>query len=273
MNLLATSRVGAVCALINWHLEGEPLRHAVHAAKARVVLVEQTLAERVTSNAPLVAGVEQVLVYGDGDFDERMADAPTDAYPRVPMDAASDFVYIYTSGTTGLPKPCRVSHGRALMGGGGFSQLMFRFGKGDKLYNVLPLYHSSALLIGTASCFITRTPMALRDQFSASAFWQDVSRYRATHMLYIGELCRYLLNREVTPEEKGNSLRVAVGNGLRADVWEPFAARFGIDAVREFYGATEAPGVIFNIAGKVGAVGHVPARRFSALKLGALRRR
>jgi len=132
---------------------------------------------------------------------------------------------------------------------------------------VLPLYHSSALLIGAGSCILTRTPMALRESFSASAFFPDVRRYHATAMLYIGELCRYLLNSTPSEAEKNNSLRVAVGNGLRADVWEPFQRRFEIPLIREFYSATEAPGAIFNITGKVGSVGHVPFRRLSSMKL------
>jgi fatty-acyl-CoA synthase len=62
-------------------------------------------------------------------------------------------------------------------------------------------------------------------------------------------------------------VRVAVGNGLRADIWEEFQRRFDIPLIREFYSATEAPGVIINITGKVGSIGHVPFRRLSAMKL------
>lgn len=267
VNILGVSRVGAVAALINWHLERGPLMHAIRSAKARVVLVEASLAAHITDNDELTAELDHVLVYRKGDLEERMAKAPTALFPRVVVDASDDFVYIYTSGTTGLPKPCRVSHARILVAGGGFGSLMFRFGPGDKLYCVLPLYHSSALLIGVGSCAVSRTPLALRDQFSASAFWSDVKKYDATAMLYIGELCRYLLNSPPSAEERGHRVRVAVGNGLRADVWEPFARRFHIPEIREFYSATEAPGIIFNLSGKIGSIGHVPMRRFSALAL------
>ena len=267
VSVLGISRLGAVAALVNWHLEGAPLAHAIVTSKARVALVDASLIDAFAAQDELGGKLDHVLVYGRGDLDERMRQAPSTPFPRVPVNVRGDFVYIYTSGTTGLPKPCRVSHGRMLMAGAGFGNLMFRFGKGDKLYCVLPLYHSSALMIGAGSCIMTRTPLALRDGFSASAFWPDVHRYRATAMLYIGELCRYLLNSEPRPEERGHRLRVAVGNGLRADVWEPFAERFSIPEIREFYSATEAPGIIFNITGKVGSVGYVPLRRFSAMKL------
>ncbi len=267
VNILAVARLGGVSALINWHLERGPLTHAVRAAKARVVLVEEELAAHVRGNEELMREVAHVLTYRRGDLEEKMAGAPAELLTPALVDAGDDFVYIYTSGTTGLPKPCRVSHARVLVAGAGFGSLLFRFQPQDKLYCVLPLYHSSALLIGIGSCFVSRTPIALRDQFSASAFWADVRRYDATAMLYIGELCRYLLNTPPSAEERGNRIRVAVGNGLRPDVWEPFSRRFDIPEIREFYSATEAPGAIFNLTGKVGSIGHVPARRFSALKL------
>ena len=43
-------------------------------------------------------------------------------------------------------------------------------------------------------------------------------RYR--HFQYIGELCRYLLAVEPSPLDHQNELRLAIGNGLRPDIWE-----------------------------------------------------
>ena len=261
--LLGISRLGATASLINYHLEGAPLSHAISSSRARVVLAEESFVKP----ASRAASEARVLSYRDGELEDRMRRVPSRTFPRVKVGADTDFVYIFTSGTTGLPKPCRVTHARAVLAGAGFGPLLFEMSEGDKLYSVLPLYHSSALMIGAGSCLVTRTPLALRESFSASAFWPDVKRYRATSILYIGELCRYLLNQPECEEERYNSVRVAVGNGLRADVWEPFAERFGISNIREFYSATEAPGVIFNLTGKVGSVGHVPMRRLGSLKL------
>lgn len=264
---LGISRVGATAALINYHLEGAPLSHAVSTSGARVALVEPEFAAALRERRDLSGRLEHVLTFHPGELEERMDAAPARPFQRVRVPASSDFVYIYTSGTTGLPKPCRVTHARALLAGAGFGPLVFSFRPGDKLYCVLPLYHSSALLIGVGSCFVTRTPLCLRDGFSVKAFWRDVQRYRATAILYIGELCRYLVNSPSCEEEKDNPLRIAVGNGLRADVWGEFSRRFGISDIREFYSATEAPGAILNLTNKVGSVGHVPLRRLSPLKL------
>lgn len=260
--VLGASRVGATAALINSNLRGRPLAHAVEASTAKVVLVSHTLEPGLRECKELCQTLDRVLVFDDDPFAGLLADTPATAFPPATVNIGDDFVYIYTSGTTGLPKPCRVSHERAILAGSGFGPLMFGYRPGDKLYCVLPLYHTSGLLLGAVSSIIARVPTALRRSFSASAFWEDVHRYNATAILYIGELCRYLVNSPPHPKENPNPIRVAVGNGLRPDVWPRFKSRFGIDQIREFYGATEAPGFIGNISGREGSVGRIPLGGF-----------
>lgn len=257
--MLAISRVGATAALINNNVDGAPLDHAIRVSKAGFLIVEEEYLERVKARDAVKECIHTIVSYGgaDGELERAMASAPGSFFEPAPTEASEDFVYIYTSGTTGFPKPSRVSHERALAAGGGFHALMLRFRPGDKLYNVLPLYHASALLIGVGSCFLTRTPIALRRHFSASAFFDDVRRYDATAVLYIGELCRYLVN--TYPEgDRNHRLRVAIGNGLRPDIWEDFQKKFNIPEIREFYAATEAPGFIFNTTGHPGSIGRLP---------------
>jgi fatty-acyl-CoA synthase len=256
--VLGVSRVGATAALINTNLRGRPLSHAVGVSKARVVLASHTLEPGLRECEELCQSLDRVLVFDDNPYAGLLANTPTTPYPPAKVSSDGDFIYIYTSGTTGLPKPCRISHARAVLAGAGFGPVMFQFEPSDKLYCVLPLYHANGLLLGASSAMICRVPMAMRKAFSASAFWDDVHRYDATAILYIGELCRYLVNSPPHPRELPNPIRVAVGNGLRPDIWPRFKARFGIETIREFYGATEAPGFIANISGREGSVGRVP---------------
>ncbi len=257
-SVLGITRVGATAALINNNLRGRPLAHAVEVSKATAILVSNTLEPGLRENEEVCRALDRILVFDEDPWHGLLGDTPSSPYPPAAVRAGDDFVYIYTSGTTGLPKPCRVSHSRAILAGAGFGALMYEFRPGDKLYCALPLYHSNGLLLGAAATIIGRIPMALRRSFSASAFWDDVHRYNATAILYIGELCRYLVNSPPRPTEQPNPVRVAVGNGLRPDIWPRFQSRFGIKTIREFYGATEAPGFIANVSGREGSVGRVP---------------
>ena len=63
----------------------------------------------------------------------------------------------------------------------------------DRIYTVLPLYHSAGGLCGVGMMMCAGASMVLRRKFSASRFWDEVRASRCTVVQYIGELCRYLL--------------------------------------------------------------------------------
>ena len=75
--------------------------------------------------------------------------------------------------------------------------------------------------------------------------------------MYIGELCRYLLNQPKHPLERQHRLRIVGGNGLRPDIWEEFQQRFQIPLIREYYGATEGNNMSVNLTGRPGMVGRL----------------
>ncbi len=52
-------------------------------------------------------------------------------------------------------------------------------------------------------------------------------------------------------------MRIAIGNGVRADIWSEFLNRFGDIKVRELYAATEGNIGFINYTSKIGAVGRV----------------
>ena len=56
---------------------------------------------------------------------------------------------------------------------------------------------------------------------------------------YIGETCRYLLAQPASRSDRDHRLRLAIGNGLRPQIWADFQERFGIDLIGECYASTE----------------------------------
>jgi acyl-CoA synthetase (AMP-forming)/AMP-acid ligase II len=165
--------------------------------------------------------------------------------------------YIYTSGTTGLPKAAIITNQRFLMASTMFGCILGEATPGDTVYMTLPLYHSNGMFGGWGATLLSGAALALRRKFSASNFWKDVRDFDATVFIYIGELCRYLLNHTSTPDERDHRLRLGIGNGLRPDIWEKFQARFGVPLIREFYGATEGNAPLMNLEGRQGMVGRL----------------
>lgn len=111
--------------------------------------------------------------------------------------------------------------------------------------------------MGTSGC------LCLARKFSASRFFKDVAGSRATRMLYVGELCRYLVNSPPSPYDNAHDCRTAYGNGMRPEVWQKFQERFGIPEIREFYRSTEGVGKFENSgagawnAGKIAFAGPI----------------
>ncbi|MGH0036302.1 MAG: long-chain-acyl-CoA synthetase [Myxococcota bacterium] len=263
------SKLGAVAALINTNLSGQPLEHAIRVSGARRILSGSEHLDAVAEVVPGLEGLDAEHVWVQADegaaptgewrwVGDEIAAAPAGEMggDRVP-GAKETFCFIYTSGTTGLPKAAIITNQRMLLANFGFGHLMHRSGAGDVIYVPLPLYHSSALFLGWGAALGTGAAVALRRKFSASAFWKDVREQGATSFLYIGELCRYLLNTPPQEGERDHRLRVGVGNGMRPDIWEKFQERFGVPVIREFYGATEGNTVLMNMAGRVGMIGRM----------------
>jgi fatty-acyl-CoA synthase len=139
--------------------------------------------------------------------------------------------------------------------GGGTYALLAGFGRRDVLYCALPLYHTVGGVMCVNAVLRAGATLALARRFRASRFWQEVAESGATAFQYVGELCRYLLAQPHGPHDRAHRVRLAVGNGLRADVWAAFQERFRVARIVEFYGATEANVSMVNFAGRVGSVG------------------
>jgi acyl-CoA synthetase (AMP-forming)/AMP-acid ligase II len=167
-------------------------------------------------------------------------------------------IYIYTSGTTGLPKvfskylldqstlkiirvfiskPAVIKQSRYYGAGFAFFEAS-GLTSSDIVYVTLPIYHASGNIIGVGAATISGATVVLRKKFSASNFWEDAIRYNCTAFVYVGEICRFLVNQPPSPLDKKHKIRKAYGNGLRKNVWVDFKNRFGIRCI-EFYGASE----------------------------------
>ncbi len=125
-------------------------------------------------------------------------------------------------------------------------------------------------MLGLGTCLVTGTPLILQRRFSASELLSVARRSSATALLYVGDLGRMLLATPESSDDRAHALRVAVGNGMAADVWPRFQQRFGVERVREFYAATESPVGILNLSGRVGSVGNLPYAWMFGLKLARL---
>jgi len=274
------SKVGVASALINTQIAGPALAHCLNISGAAHLICDmetasafeavrgdltRNMTEWVLGGAPsggAASGRSANPTRGDRDFDRALKGCsslrPTRATARFGLTAKDTALYIFTSGTTGLPKAAKITHMRAQLYMRGFAGATGAKAS-DRIYVPLPLYHATGGLCALGAALLNGGAVVLRRKFSATQFWEDISTTRATMFVYIGELCRYLVNQAPRMEEQTHSLRLAFGNGLRQEVWERMLTRFNIPHILEFYGATEGNVSMFNYDGKPGAIGRIPS--------------
>ena len=278
--MLAIWSLGATPAMINYNLTGDGFTHSIKAATARLLITEPEVEAKTLDDATRAIVLSPTFRNGSFPLEIAVLDEALskslDYFPpyRAPDTVRSGIlgrspqVLIFTSGTTGLPKAALVTWERTH----GASDSVYRWiglrnvtkSNPDRYYTAMPLYHSSGFQLNFHACLIGACTSVIGRKFSASNFWQDVAAHQATAIQYVGETLRYLLASPPHPDDRTrHHVRLAFGNGLRADVWERFRNRFGVETIVEFYGATEGVGGTFNFnrnsfsSGAIGANGSI----------------
>ena len=272
--LVGLNKLGVTAGLLNTNLTGRSLMHCINVIEAKKCIFGGECAaavEEVQADLAL-ASASDFLFISDApnnatpcppwalNLDELQAKASTENPSETGHNTLGQTaLYIYTSGTTGLPKAAVMSNRRYLMSADMSGTAGLKTKPGNRIYLCLPLYHATGLLLGVGSAFSTGASMYVRRRFSASAFRSDIRDNHCTHMVYIGELCRYLTN---IPEEDGDAkipLHSIMGNGMRPDIWMSFKQRYGIQRICEIYGASEGNVAFANLMNKDLTVGMTSA--------------
>eukprot|EP00405_Crypthecodinium_cohnii_P018707 CAMPEP_0206475058 /NCGR_PEP_ID=MMETSP0324_2-20121206/33853_1 /ASSEMBLY_ACC=CAM_ASM_000836 /TAXON_ID=2866 /ORGANISM="Crypthecodinium cohnii, Strain Seligo" /LENGTH=632 /DNA_ID=CAMNT_0053950343 /DNA_START=41 /DNA_END=1939 /DNA_ORIENTATION=+ len=274
---LAMTKIGIQIAMINYNTKQKGLVHCIKVANSVGVVFDEDTEQSLFDIEGDLPGVR--LVFSSGKPSQPFKNALVASYDvlssmpkegefsamRKDLRMMSNFGFIYTSGTTGLPKAANITHAKFCQMGA----LIVASGIGakDRLYTCLPIFHSAGGGIGVMGCILTGATLVLSKKFSNTRFWSDIMEYQCTAFQYIGELGRYLVNyaRE-NPDVKKlkHKVKVAVGNGMRPEVWDEFQDGFKIELVVEFYGATEGNGALMNFCEREdlasrGAVGRMGA--------------
>ena len=268
ITLLALNKIGAIGVLINTSLTGAPLIHCINSSDSKKCIV----------GAELMSSLEEVLddinvkdssnLYwvkdGDAcecpqwasDLDKLIDKTKTETPEAIKNVTAKDTAfYIFTSGTTGVPKAALFPNTKIVAASTNITRAGYRMNNQDCLYNCLPLYHSTGLMLGLCACIHVGASTFIRRKFSASSFWEEAQKFNTTAFVYVGELCRYLSFQDPCDEEINNPISKMVGNGLRPDLWDCFRNRFKVDRICEIYGASEGNGMFMNLLNKDQTIG------------------
>lgn len=222
---------------INNTRRGEGLARDILRSDCQVLLTDP-------EHAPLLDGLDlgDVLVFDvTTSAWSDLVDAAGPLEPYREVQPTDPFMLIFTSGTSGDPKPVQLAHMMVLFAGATLVP-KFSITTDDVVYLSMPLFHSNAILAGWCVSLCSGAAM-VPAQFSASHFLDDVRRYGATYMNYVGKPLAYILATPAEPTDPDNPLRVAFGNEATDRDIDEFGRRFGC-TVWDGFGSTEAAVII-----------------------------
>ncbi|MFX1450030.1 MAG: long-chain-acyl-CoA synthetase [Promethearchaeota archaeon] len=256
----AVAKIGALSSMINTKLKKKTLAYCLNLTPGKFVIVGEECYYIFDEVKSILNPVEEqklffvpdqgIMDVPDGfedltkDIKESSVNNPPTTVNVKTMDPIG---YIFTSGTTGLPKAAILLHFRMAVYGFYYGIFGANFTSNDIIYVCLPLFHGTALAVGWASVMATGGAIALSRKLSVSRFWEDIRKYNATAFVYIGELCRYLMNQKPRPDDSNNTVKTIIGVGLRPEIWKDFKKRFDISRVVESYGASEGNAGFINL--------------------------
>ncbi len=273
ISILALNKIGAIGVLINTSLTGNPLVHCINSSDSKKCIVGAELASPLEEVLGEISIKDKSDIYWvkDGDDYEcpewasnlkQLLDTSQSSNLSITnnVTAKDTAFYIFTSGTTGVPKAALFPNAKIIAASVNISKGGYRIDSSDCMYNCLPLYHSTGLMLGLCACVQVGAATFIRRKFSASAFWKEAKKFNTTAFVYVGELCRYLSFQEPSDEEVNNPVSKMVGNGLRPDLWDCFRNRFGVERIIEIYGASEGNALFMNLLNKDETIGMTNAR-------------
>ncbi|NHJ01833.1 MAG: long-chain-acyl-CoA synthetase [Candidatus Heimdallarchaeota archaeon] len=255
----AAAKVGAISSMMNTGWRSNTLSYAINLNPCKAIIIGEELINLFNQTKAEINKTEDQKLYflpDSGkiqtppniiDMKEEIKNMSIDNPPTTRTISIFDPCHlVFTSGTTGgKPKAAFTMHKTMIENAYAF-EMILDLQKNDTIYAPLPFFHNTFLTATWPPAMKAGSAIAIRRKFSASRFWDDTRKFRATKFCYVGELCRYLMNQAEKPDDGLNPVNGIYGNGLRPEVWKAFKKRFNIISVNEFYGSAELPSGFVN---------------------------
>lgn len=244
----ALAKIKAIAACVNSSFRGDGLQFLVDSCDASLAVVDSSMAPIYN---PLRAGLPKIKatiwhpnlpaennLKGDLSYTRIISEAECHSPPEMEIKESDPWTFLHTSGTTGRPKWCILSHGYYLEQGQTYAD-SYGFCSTDRIFNPLPLYHANPQVYLVMGSLAANATMILEERFSASAFWNQVRKYRANVAILHMAPLEFLKKQPYQPDEENHSLRFI----FPAD--KEFMKRFKVGLAGGGYGLTEAALVVF----------------------------
>ncbi len=245
----ATARIGAVLVNVNPAYRTHELSYALEQSGVRVLLSAPAfktsdyrgMVEEVRGELP---GLEDVVFFGDGRWDELAATEPDAAAlsrQEADLDRDDAINIQYTSGTTGFPKGATLTHHNILNNGFLVGELC-GYSEADRICVPVPFYHCFGMVMGNlaaithGACIVIPAP-----GFDPVATLQAVAAERCTSLYGVPTMFIAMLAEDGFGDHDLTSLRTGImaGSPCPSETMREVVERMHMREVSICYGMTE----------------------------------
>lgn len=217
---LGATKLGGIIVPINIHLKGRMLQYALDHSDAKIMIMASRYRDRYSVVKDQIPKIKTEIWWKEGKIERnedlgltfnRAYSMPNHRPPTVDIYENDLMSIMYTSGTTGISKAVMLYHksyhamALAIMN-------LVDLREDDILFVWDPLFHISGQEIVMAT-LLSGARMVLTRTFSASRFWDQVRRYNATIIHYLGGVLNYLYRQPEKVSDSDNPVRIAFGGG------------------------------------------------------------
>jgi crotonobetaine/carnitine-CoA ligase len=237
------AKIGAVLLPLNPAAQGPEVAGLLAQAGPRLAVANHQQQALLKSAAASCGLMLQQVEPG------HLLEAQHEGFPDVGVAPDDVGVLMNTSGTTGSPKLVMQTHRAYVLAGQGFPWWL-GLTEQDRFLTALPLFHSNALLYSVLGSLAAGASLVLLPRFSATTFWEQARRYRATQFNAIGAIVEILMRQAPQPDDAQHTVRLCYsGPALPKDHHVEFEHRFGLRLLVG-YGLSESPyGTIWPLDG------------------------
>lgn len=241
----AAAKLGGVFTAINTDFRGEFLREAIRDTTARVMIVDESLADRLQDLSSLTP-VEHLYIKGSPraagriaakGLEELYGDDETAPIPDAPPHWRDTVQIWWSSGTTGKSKGVMFSHSHLLFLADQY--VKHRAKPGAVLYSCTPMYLGVPWVSSVYPGVLGGLVGALDPRFSVSNFWDRVRYYGATNIHTLGAMHMMLWKQPPRADDRDNPARFAYMIPTPHDLVPKFKARWGLQDMPQAYGTSE----------------------------------
>lgn len=235
-------KLGAVPVCLNTLMRPKDYQYFLNDSRARVLIVEAALLDRVEAIRPELRFLEHIVVVngpapeGTASFAELAAGQPQtlEAAPTGPDDAC---FWLYSSGSTGQPKGAVHLQHDMVYASETYGKQVLQIRENDVCFSAAKLFFAYGL--GNALYFpfsVGATAVYLSDRPTPAAVYETIRQFKPTLFFGVPTLFGSMLHEEGSLD--GVRLCVSAGEALPADILKRWQSRHGVD-IMDGIGSTE----------------------------------